>query len=384
MHTFLPYGRQYIDDDDVAAVVETLRADYLAQGPQVENMEKTLCEITGAKYCVVVSNATSGLHIAVTALNLKPGFEGITSPITFVASANCLVYNGLIPCFADIDPKTYCIDPKEIEKRITSRTRVLVPVDFAGQAADMKAIKSIAEKNDLRIVEDAAHAIGSMYPDGSPVGSCKYSDMTVFSFHPVKTITTGEGGAITTNDKALYDRLVSLRSHGIEKDPVNIPDYPGPWYYEMNELGFNYRMTDIQAALGNSQLKKLDMFKKKRQEIRVRYNKAFKNLSNVIIPWETPGVESCFHLYVLLIDFKKLGRTRRDLMTELTSLGVGTQVHYIPVTYQPYYKTNYFTKRGDFPVSDYYYDRALSIPYFPGMDNADIDKVISVITRVLG
>lgn len=384
MHPFLPYGRQFIDEDDIAAVVETLRADYLAQGPQVEKMERAICDITGARYCVVVSNATAGLHISVSALDLKPDCEGITSPITFVASSNCLVYNGLVPCFADIDAKTYCIDPKEIERRIGPRTRVLVPVDFAGQAADMKSIKSIAEKNGLRIIEDAAHAIGSNYPDGSPVGSCKYSDMTVFSFHPVKTITTGEGGAVTTNDKSLYDRLLLLRSHGIEKDPDNIPDYPGPWYYEMNELGFNYRMTDIQAALGNSQLKKLGLFKKRRREILTRYNEAFSNLPNVTIPWETPGADSCFHLYILLIEFEKMGRSRKDVMGELTAAGVGTQVHYIPVPYQPYYKTKYFTKRGDFPVSDYYYDRALSMPLFPRMDDDDVEKVITVVRRVLG
>ncbi len=384
MHSFLPYGRQLIDDDDIAAVVDTLRADYLAQGPQVAQMEKTICEITGSKYCVVVSNATAGLHLAVTALDLAPGTEGITSPITFVASSNCLVYNGLIPCFADIDPKTYCIDPKEIEKHLTPRTRVLVPVDFAGQSADMKAIKAIADKHGLRIVEDAAHAIGSNYIDGSMVGSCKYSDLTVFSFHPVKTITTGEGGAVTTNDKALYERLSLLRSHGIEKDHERIADYPGPWYYEMNYLGYNYRMTDLQAALGNSQLKKLPAFKQRRREIVERYNEAFKDLPNVTIPYEATGLDSCFHLYILLFEFEKMGRTRKDFMAELTAAGVGTQVHYIPVTYQPYYKANYFTKRGDFPVSDAYYDRALSMPLFPRMDDDDVEKVILVLRRVLG
>ena len=219
MHSFLPYGRQMIDEDDIAAVIETLRANYLAQGPQVEKMENAICELTGAKYCVVVSSATAGLHISMTALALKRETEGITSPITFVASSNCMIYNGLIPCFADIDPRTYCIDPKEIEKRITPRTRVLVPVDFAGQPADMKSIKAIADRHNLRIVEDAAHAIGSKYADASAVGSCRYSDMTVFSFHPVKTVTTGEGGAVTTNDKSLFDRLALLRSHGIEKTP---------------------------------------------------------------------------------------------------------------------------------------------------------------------
>jgi UDP-4-amino-4,6-dideoxy-N-acetyl-beta-L-altrosamine transaminase len=383
MHSFLPYGRQFIDDDDVAAVVETLRADYLAQGPQVEQMEKTLCEITGARHCVVVSNATAGLHLAVQSLSLKPDTEGITSPITFVATSNCLVYNHLIPCFADIDPRTYCIDPSEIEKRLTPRTRVLLPIDFAGQPADMKAIKDIADRQGLRIVEDAAHALGSKYPGGSPVGSCRYSDLTVFSFHPVKTVTTGEGGAIMTNDKALFDRLALLRAHGIEKDPEKIADYPGKWYYEMNELGFNYRMTDIQAALGNSQLRKLQRFKDRRREIVSRYNEAFKDLANVTLPYEPPGADTCFHLYILLIDFEKLGRSRKQIQSELSGAGVGTQVHYIPVTYQPYYKTHYFTKRGDFPASDFYYDRALSMPLFPRMDDADVEKVIRIVRKVL-
>jgi len=383
MTGFLPYGHQMIDEEDIAAVVATLRADYIAQGPQVERMEKTICEITGAKYCAIVSNATAGLHIAVTALDIKAGMEGITSPITFLASANCLVYNSIQPRFADIDEKTFCIDPVELEKRITPTTRVVVPVDFGGQPADMAAIKKIADAHGLRIVEDAAHAIGSIYPCGSPVGSCKYSDMTVFSFHPVKTITTGEGGAVTTNDKHLYDRLVLLRSHGMTRDPAQIPDYPGPWYYEMDELGFNYRMTDIQAALGNSQLKKLERFKSRRRLIRMLYNEAFKDNPYLEIPYETPGADSCFHLYILQVDFKALGRTRREVMAELTAAGVGTQVHYIPVVYQPYYKTHFFTKKGDFPKSDAYYEKALSIPYYPAMDDEDIQKVIETVNRVI-
>ncbi len=384
MHSFLPYGRQMIDEDDIAAVVETLRADYLAQGPQVERMEKTICEITGAKHCVVVSSATAGLHLAVQALGLEPGTEGITTPITFVATSNCLLYNCMIPRFADIDARTYCIDPAEIEKRVTPRTRVLLPVDFAGQPAEMKAIHGIADRHDLRIVEDAAHALGSTYADGSSVGSCRYSDLTVFSLHPVKTVTTGEGGAVTTNGTTLYERISLLRAHGIEKEPARLADYPGPWYYEMNELGFNYRMTDIQAALGNSQLRKLVFFKQRRREIVRRYNEAFADLPSVTIPYEAPGVDSCFHLYILLIDFERVGRTRRQVMGELTDAGVGTQVHYIPVTYQPYYRKHFMTGPGDFPVSDSYYSRALSMPLFPRMDDADVAKVIRIVRRVLG
>lgn len=383
MEQFLPYGHQMIDDDDIAAVVRILKADYIAQGPEVERMEKTICELTGAKYCVVVSNATAGLHLAVQSLNLPHNAEGITSPITFLSSSNCLIYSGLIPRFADIDERTYCIDPAEIEKKITPHTKVLVPVDFAGQPADMKAIKAIADRHEFSIVEDAAHAIGSVYPDGSPVGSCKYSDMTVFSFHPVKTITTGEGGAVTTNSKELYDHLVLLRSHGMVKDPALISDYPGPWYYEMTELGFNYRMTDIQAALGNSQLKKLARFKQRRRDIVRRYNEAFKNNSFLTTPFEAPGADSCFHLYILQIDFSRLGKSRNQVIQEVNANGVGVQVHYIPVTYQPYYRTHYFTKRGDYPKADAYYERALSIPLYPAMTDADVDRVIATFNAVV-
>jgi len=384
MNTFLPYGHQLIEDDDIAEVVRVLKSDYIAQGPEVEKMEKTICELTGAKYCVVVSNATAGLHIAVQALNLPEKSEGITTPITFLASANCLVYNDLLPRFADINEKTYCIDPSEIEKKITPHTKVIIPVDFAGQPADMKAIKAIANKHDLYVIEDAAHAIGSFYPDGAAVGSCKYSDMTVFSFHPVKTITTGEGGAITTNSKTLYDHLVLLRSHGMVRDPAQISDYPGPWYYEMTELGFNYRMTDIQAALGNSQLKKLARFKDRRRAIIQRYNEAFKTNSFLTIPYEEPGADSCFHLYILQIDFARLCKTRNQVIKEVNGSGVGVQVHYIPVTYQPYYKTNFFTKRGDCPRADAYYDQALSIPLYPAMTDDDVERVIRVVNMACG
>lgn len=382
MSGFLPYGRQLIEDDDIEAVVRVLKADYLAQGPEVEKMEQTICHLTGAHYCVVVSNATAGLHIAVAALDLPSGSEGITSPITFLASANCMVYNNVKPCFADIDSRTYCLDPEQTKSRITPETKVLIPVHFAGQAADMSAIKKVADAHRIHIIEDAAHAIGSTYSDGTPVGNCKYSDMTVFSFHPVKTITTGEGGAITTNSKVLYERLLLLRSHGMERDPAKIADYPGPWYYQMDGLGFNYRMTDIQAALGNSQLKKLPRFKDRRRAIIKRYNEAFRDLSLVTRPYETPSQDSCFHLYILQIDFVALGKSRREVMADLASNGVGTQVHYIPIPYQPFYKTRYFTKRGDFPVADAYYDHALSLPLYPRMTDEDVEKVISNIHRV--
>ncbi len=379
----LSYGRQWIDEDDVEAVVQALRSDFLTQGPAIAEFENRIQELTGARYCVAFSNATSALHVSVAALGLKPGDEGITTPNTFVASANCLAYNQITPCFADINARTYCIDPQEIEKRITPRTKVLIPVDFAGQPADMRAIRAIAVRNDLFVIEDAAHAIGSAYDDGSPVGSCRFSDLTVFSFHPVKTITTGEGGAVTTNDKTLYDRIYILRSHGITKSPEALGINPGPWYYEMQDLGFNYRMTDIQAALGASQLRKLDLFKNRRRRIVNVYNERLAGIPFITLPYESPKVDSCFHLYVIQVDFVSLGKTRKQVMAELQELGVGTQVHYIPVHTQPYYRKTYGTKVGDCPIAESYYDRALSIPLFPGMDDDDVNLVIESVRKVI-
>lgn len=383
MSPLIPYGKQWIDDADIAAVVDTLKSDFLTQGPAVEKFEAEIRELTGAKYCVVVANATAGLHLAVAALGVEPGNEGITSPISFVASANCLAYNGLTPCFSDIEPRSYCMDPVELERKIGPKTKVVVPVDFTGQPADMASIKRIADRHDLRLVEDAAHAIGSRYPDGSPVGSCRYSDLSVFSFHPVKTITTGEGGAITTNDEQLFKRLSLLRTHGITRDPARLECNPGPWYYEMQDLGFNFRMTDIQASLGSSQLRRLTGFKKRRREIVHTYNEAFAGLSRITTPFESEGSDSCFHLYVLKIDFESIGKSRADVMEELKTLGVGTQVHYIPIHLQPYYRNRYGYVPGSFPEAEAYYEGALSLPLYPLMSDKDVKKVIEAVERVL-
>ena len=379
----IQYGHQYIDDDDIRAVTEVLKSDFLTQGPAVSRFENKIREITGARYCVAVSNATAGLHIAVAALNLSENSEGITTPNTFLASANCLVYNNLIPVFADINPDTYNIDPDEIEKKITSNTEVIIPVHFAGLACDMERIKNIADDHNIKVIEDAAHAIGSYYADGSPVGNCKYSDMTVFSFHPVKTITTGEGGAITTNDEVLYKRLLQLRSHGMTKDSQLLTQNPGPWYYEMHSLGFNYRMTDMQAALGYSQLLKLERFRERRQRIVDQYNAAFDGIPYIKLPYRSPDQDSCFHLYVLQIDFEKIGTTRKDFMKELADKGIGTQVHYIPVHTQPYYKTHYNYKIGDYPIAEEYYEKTLSFPLYPALNDDDLQKVINAIKELL-
>jgi dTDP-4-amino-4,6-dideoxygalactose transaminase len=286
----------------------------------------------------------------------------------------------LIPVFADIDPRTYNISPGEIEKKVTSKTKVIIPVDFAGQAVDIDTIKKIADKHHLFIIEDAAHAIGSNYADGKPVGCCHKSDMTVFSFHPVKTITSGEGGAITTNNEIFYKRLLKLRTIGITKDEQELSKNPGPWYYEMQLLGGNNRMTDIHAALGRSQLSRLSFFKQRRRKIVNTYNKAFGNISNITIPYEEKNVDSCFHLYVLQIDFDKIGKTRKQIMEDLRQKGIGTQVHYIPVNSQPYYVKKYGEYNAkEYPAAESYYNKCLSIPLYPKMSDDDVKYVIDSI-----
>ncbi|WP_461257015.1 UDP-4-amino-4,6-dideoxy-N-acetyl-beta-L-altrosamine transaminase [Treponema sp. R80B11-R83G3] len=383
MSEFIPYGRQWIDEADKNAVKAVLESDYLTQGPAIGEFEDAIKSITGAKYCVAVSNATQALHIAVSALEIDSGAEGITTPITFVASANCLITNNLVPIFADIDPYTYNISPKEIEKKVTLKTKVIIPVDFAGQAVDIDAIKKIADKHNLHIIEDAAHAIGSNYADGKPVGCCHKCDMTVFSFHPVKTITTGEGGAITTNNESLYKKLLKLRTVGITKDGQELSKNHGPWYYEMQLLGGNNRMTDIQAALGRSQLSRLAFFKQRRREIVSKYNKAFQNIPNITIPYEEKNVDSCFHLYVLQIDYDKIGKTRKQVIEELKQKKIGTQVHYIPVNSQPYYVKKYGEYRDkDYPAAESYYNKCLSIPLFPKMSDDDVEYVIKAISSL--
>jgi UDP-4-amino-4,6-dideoxy-N-acetyl-beta-L-altrosamine transaminase len=380
----IPYGRQLIEDDDIAEVIATLKSDFLTQGPKIAEFEKEICNYTGAKYCVAVANGTAALHLAVAALALPGDCEGITSPITFTASSNSMAYCGIKPVFADIDPNTYNILPSAIRSKITLKTRLIIPVHFAGQPADMDEISNIAKNYGLKVIEDAAHAIGSKYSDGSFVGNCRYSDMTIFSFHPVKTITTGEGGAITTNDPILYQKIMLLRSHGITKDVKFLIQNPGPWYYEMHELGFNYRMTDIQAALGISQLKKIDRFCKRRREIVSLYNKAFEKTAPIIqIPVERGSVRSCFHLYVVQIDFEKIGITRDVFMKKLTEKGVGTQVHYIPVHTQPWYRKNFGYKNGDLPIAEKYYEKALSLPLYPAMSDDDVYFVIKSIMELL-
>ncbi len=378
------YGKQLITEEDISAVVKTLRSDFLTQGPAVIEFEQAIAEYCGVKYCVAVANGTAALHLAVAALELSAGREGITSANTFVASANSMLYSGVNPVFADIDSDTFNVTSETLKAKISEKTVLFIPVHFAGQPCEMSKIKRISESLNIRIIEDASHAIGSSYPDGDRVGSCRYSDMTTFSFHPVKTITTGEGGAITTNSIVLYNRLLLLRNHGITKDPDVLDKHPGQWYYEMQSIGFNYRMNDIQAALGVSQMKRLSNIKQKRRALVARYNEAFKNIEGFKTPIEKDSLESCFHLYVVQIDFRKFGISRSEYMGKLFSMGIGTQVHYIPVHTQPFYRKNYGTIESDCPIAMKYYNQALSLPLYPGMTEQDQEYVIEQIKNMAG
>ena len=362
------YGHQSVDEADVQSVVDVIRGDYLTCGPAVRAFEKAICDYTGAKYCVAVANATAGLHIAAMAAGLGSGDEAITTPITFLSSANCIAFTGAKPVFADIIPATANIDPDEIAKRITPKTKALIPVHFAGQSCDMERIAALAKAHGLKVIEDAAHAIGSEYK-GVKVGSCKYSDMTVFSFHPVKTITTGEGGAVTTNDPELYAKLCAYRAHGTHKDG----EMAHTWEYEMRELGFNYRITDFQCALGMSQLKKLDDFKRRRREIAAYYN------ANLGLPHleEAEFSNACFHLYPILVE------NRREFYFKAREVGLNLQVHYIPVHTQPYYRETYGYKPGDYPKAEAYYAKCISLPLYPSLTDEDLAEIVRRIKGIL-
>lgn len=379
MSSWIPYGRQSVSEEDVQAVAAVLRSDYLTQGPAVEEFERALCERTGAAHCVAVANGTAALHLAVAALELPPGSAGITSPLTFAASANCMAYCGCVPRFADIDAETFCLSPPAVERELAPDTRLLIPVHFAGRACDMPALAALARPRGLRIIEDAAHAIGSEYPDGGRVGDGRHSDLTIFSFHPVKTVTTGEGGAVATNDPELYERLKLLRSHGITKDPARLSRNPGPWYYEMQKLGFNYRLTDLQAALGLSQLKRLDIFRRRRLEIVRAYNQAFRELPWLKIPCERDEDRYCYHLYAARLDWTALGKSRAEAMAELRARKILTQVHYIPVHVQPFYRQTYGTQEGRFPVAEAFYEQELSLPLYPAMSDDDVARVVAAV-----
>ncbi len=388
---FLPYGRQLIEDDDIAAVVAVLKSPFLTQGPAIADFEKTVADFVGAKHAVAVASDTAALHLSCLAAGLHAGKSAVTSPITFLATSNAAVYSGARPLFADIDAESLNISPAQLEL-VLKREKVaaILPVHFAGAPCDMEAISGLAKKAGAVVIEDAAHALGATYPAGGRVGNNAYADMTIFSFHPVKLIAAGEGGMITTNSDALHDKLMRLRNHGIHKSEGGNLNHDlaftdgkiNPWYYEMQELGFHYRLTDLQAALGNSQMKKIDRFLARRRALVARYDAAFSGLSRAKPVQASLRKESAHHLYVLRCDFRKAGRSRGDVMALLREAGVGTQVHYIPVHLQPFYAQFGF-KAGDFPVAEKFYEEALSLPLYPALTDTEQDRVIASVSAVL-
>lgn len=374
------YGHQYIDETDIQAVVNVLKSDYLTCGPKIEETEKKLCKITGAKYAVLIANGTAALHAACFAAGIGPGDEVITTPITFAASANCALYCGGKPVFADINPDTYNIDPDSIEKRITDKTKAVVAVDFTGQAVEIRRIREICDRYGLIFIEDAAHSLGTKY-DGRPVGSL--ADMTEFSFHPVKTCTAGEGGAVTTDDDELYKKLVLFRTHGITRVQEWMDkDSEGGWYYQQIALGYNYRMTDMQAALLSSQLDKLDMFGARRKELVRRYDEAFSRIPEIVVQKEIPESDTVRHLYILQFDLGMLKCGRREIYDALQAEGVGVNVHYIPTYSFPYYQNlNY--KMGECPRAEKLYECIVSIPLYYSLTNKQQDKIIGAVKKVI-
>jgi UDP-4-amino-4,6-dideoxy-N-acetyl-beta-L-altrosamine transaminase len=389
---FIPYSRQQISEEDIQAVSTVLRSDFLTTGPVVQAFEKALQDYTGAKYAIVVSNGTAALHLAVAALELPAQSEGITSPNSFLASANCMVYNGLTPRFADTEEGTHNVSAKALEKACTQQTRLLIPVHFAGKSCDMPAIAKLARTKDLFVIEDAAHALGSRYANGQAVGCCAYSDMTIFSLHPVKNMTAGEGGVITTNNSELYQKLLLLRNHGMTRDPEDfeLPEQGldagevNPWYYEMQSIGFNYRLTDIQAALGLSQLQKLDKWGARKQEIARQYAEALKDLDWLQLPDLSQLANEHRHLFEVEIDFAALGKSRRQAMLQLREKGIGTQVLYIPIPLQPWYRRNLGYQEGDFPNAESYYQRALSLPFYAGLSDEEVERVVDGVKKLAG
>lgn len=375
------YGRQWIDQNDIRAVEETLQSDFITCGPKVSEAEKALAAYTGEKYAVAVSNGTAALHCACLAAGISPGDEVITSPLTFAASANCAFYCGAKPVFADIEPETYNIMPASIEEHITSKTKAVIAVDFAGQSVRIREIRDICNRHHLVFIEDAAHAIGTKYA-GRPVGSL--ADMTCFSFHPVKTITAGEGGIITTDSEELYRKLMLARTHGITHDESMMEDAPheGIWCYEQISLGYNYRMTDFQAALLLSQMDKLEMFKSRRQKIVERYNEAFGKIPEIILQKEISESDTCRHLYIIRLDLKKLKCSRRQFFDAMAAENVQCQVHYVPVYWFPYYRHLGYEK-GLCPNAEEIYLGIMSIPLYPKMTDRDAMDVIHAVTKVV-
>jgi len=383
----IPYGKQDINQADIDSVIDVLQSDFLTQGPQVPLFEKTVSEYCGSEYGVAVNSATSALHIACLALGLGKGDYLWTSPNTFVSSANCGLYCGAKVDFVDIDPLTYNLSAKELEKKLIQAKKdnklpkIVIPVHFSGQSCDMKKIFSLSQEYDFKVVEDASHAIGGRYLD-QPIGGCQYSDITVFSFHPVKIITTAEGGLATTNDKKLLARMQLFRSHGVTRDSkLMTKETEGGWYYQQVDLGFNYRMTELQAALGVSQMQRLDAFVAKRHSLQDRYHSFLKDLP-IVLPFQDQDNYSALHLYPIQIKLEEVTKDREQIFNELRKESVGVNVHYIPIHTQPHYLKFGF-KDGDFPNSESYYSRTISIPLFHAMTVEQQDNVLDALKRVL-
>lgn len=376
--TFLPYGRQWLDEEDRQAVLDALHSDFITQGPKIGEFEQAVAAYVGARHAVAFSNGTAALHGACFAANIGEGDEVITTPITFAASSNCVLYAGATPVFADIDPKTYNLDPSAVRDKITPRTRAVIAVDYTGQPVDVDAFRRLCEEHRLVLIQDAAHSLGASW-NGAKIGSL--ADMTMFSFHPVKHITTGEGGLIVTDNDEYANRLRLFRSHGITKNPDELEQQQGPWYHEMHELGYNYRMTDLQAALGVTQMRKLDAFVARRREIVERYNRAFADLQGVTVPHQLEGAESSWHLYVLRFDRTRFQGGRKAIFEALQAENIGVNVHYLPVYLHPYYRRLGYPQ-GLCPQAEDLYEEIVTLPLFPKMTDQDADDVIRAVRKV--
>ena len=376
----IPYGFQWIDKEEIDAVVGVLRSDRITQGPRIEEFERAVADYAGARFGVAFSSGTAALHAACAAAGVSAGDEVITSPLSFVASANCALYIGATPVFADIEPTSLTLDWREAAKKVTLRTKAVIPVDFGGQPCALDEIALLAKQHGLVVIEDAAHALGAEYK-GRRVGG--QADMTILSFHPVKHITTGEGGMVLTNNAALREKLARFRTHGIVRDPAKMTrSDEGAWYYEMQDLGYNYRITDIQCALGMAQLTKLDRFVARRRKIADQYAQAFAALPGLQLTQEPAGTRSSYHLYVLQLPIERLKGGRRAFFDALLERKLGVNVHYIPIHLQPYYQRRFGCRRGDFPLAEGYYDRAITIPLYPKMTDEDVRYVIASVSDV--
>jgi perosamine synthetase len=376
--TLLPYGRHEMHEEDIEAVIAVLRSDWITTGPKVAEFEDAVAAYVGAKFAVSFSSGTAALHGAVFATGLGPGDEAVTTPLTFCATANCLLYQGAVPVFADVSPDTLNLDPGQVARRLTSRTKALIPVDYAGHPADLGPLLELAERHSLTVIEDACHALGAQYK-GRRVGSI--SHMTVFSFHPVKHITTGEGGMVTTDDRELAHRLRMFRNHGIESDAMT-RQQEGQWYYEMRELGYNYRLPDFGCALGLSQLKRLESNLAKRGEIAARYTARFRGVPGLVPPVVREGVRPAWHIYPLRLDLARLCGGRSEIFSALRAEGIGVNVHYIPVHMHPYYRNRFGYRGGEYTVAEGEFERLITLPIFQGMQDRDAEEVMEAMEKV--